>query len=151
MNPAITRILSEMRRADHNLRDSANTIEAEFNRLDAESVTASTNLANLQTDHARALAAERTKERERIRAITTHPEAANRKTQAENLALETDLSVEVAATVLKASPTERTNRIPTIEERAEGLAEFGTAHGAGAFGAKADPWAKIVDKTNKGR
>lgn len=147
MNPAVSRALSAIR--SNNLRDEANAIEAEFRRLDAESVTAANHLANLQTDHARALAAERTRERERIRGIMTHPEAANRPKQAENLALETDLTVEVAATVLKASPTERA-KTPTLEERAAGLAEFGPDFGA-STGRRADPWAKVIEQTNKGR
>lgn len=149
MNPALTRVLTDLKVA--NWHDEATVIEAEVARLEAENVTAANHLANLKTDHARALASERTKERERIRGIMTHPEAANRKTQAENLAMETDLSVDVAATVLKASPTERTSRTPTIEERAEGLAEFGAAHTGVTFGAKPDPWAKVVEQTNKGR
>lgn len=149
LNTGLENVLADLNK--NGWTEQTALIRAEFERLEAEGVAAANRLANLKTDHARALASERTKERERIRGIMTHPEAANRKTQAEHLAMETDLSVDVAATVLKGSPTERTSRTPTIEERAEGLAEFGAAHGGVTFGAKLDPWAKIVDQTNKGR
>jgi len=45
-----------------------------------------------------------TAERERIRAILTHSEAAGREAQANTLALETELTAEQAAKVLAASP-----------------------------------------------
>jgi ClpP class serine protease len=54
-----------------------------------------------------AAAAARTAERERVKAITTHPEAEGRASLASHLAMETDLSPEAAAGILKAAPKEQ--------------------------------------------
>lgn len=55
-------------------------------------------------DAASAAATARAAERERVKAITTHPEAEGRAALASHLAMETDLSPEAAAGILKAAP-----------------------------------------------
>lgn len=64
-------------------------------------------------------------ERERIAGILNHAEAEGRAEQAKTLALDTDLDAEAAGKVLAASPKAVAGK--TIEERAEGAAEFGAS------------------------
>ncbi len=111
-----------------------------------------------QAQHTAAVATARaegaTAERTRIKGIMTHAEAEGRETLATSLALETDMSVEAAGTVLKgqakASAAAATSGIKSIEQRAEGLAEFGAGTGQKpAAGAEADAgYAKAIKKIN---
>jgi capsid assembly protease len=111
-----------------------------------------------QAQHDAAVAAARTEgatsERARIKGIMTHAEAEGREKLAASLALESDMSVDAAAAILKAqdkaSAVAATSGLKTIEQRAEGLAEFGAGTGQKpAAGAEADAgYAKALKKVN---
>lgn len=93
-------------------------------------------------------------ERARIKGIMTHAEANGRDKLAASLALETDMSVDAAAKVLAAQDkaTSATSAIPTIEQRAAGMAEIGASGGhAPMVGASIDAsWGKVVKNVNGG-
>lgn len=70
------------------------------------------------------------------------------------MAFETDPTPETVAVILKSSPVENTAAIPTIAERAAGLAEFGAEWSRG-FGVHAfsqsGPIERAVETLNKGK
>jgi ClpP class serine protease len=80
--------------------DAAALAAAEQARVDAETASAQAAAAAAST----AAAAARTAERERIAGIQGHVEAVGREALAAYLALQTDMSVEVASGILAASP-----------------------------------------------
>ena len=89
----------------------------------------------------------------RINGIMTHAEANGREKLAASLALETDMSVDAASKVLAAqdkATAAKTPATPGIEQRAEGLNEFGAGAGAKpTAGAEADAaWAKAIKNVN---
>ena len=94
-------------------KTSAETAELTFSAADIEAAKAE----GYKTGGADATA--------RISSILTSDEAKERRAQAETIALTTDLTAEQAKALLAAAPVETKAAPPTIEERAEGLPEFG--------------------------
>lgn len=101
---AVTTFLNELSRSE---TDKENQMSTSAAKPGAESAatpdttqSASTPVVNSQ--------AERTAERERIKAITTHAEAKDKSALANHLALNTELSVDDAAKILAASAPEKT-------------------------------------------
>jgi transcriptional regulator of acetoin/glycerol metabolism len=95
-------------------------------------------------------------ERERIKTILTGPESEGRQTQARVLAFKSDLSADLAASVLAAQPKEATEgqrRILSIAERAalhEGAGGFLGDQIADARRNASDPMATAIAKINQG-
>lgn len=118
--------------------------------LDKRDTEHGAEVEKLNASHARALAAERAVERARIAGILNHAEAATRPTQAKALAFETDLAVETVGRILSNSPAEATGRrIPSIEERAAGLAEFGESFDASPFPSKTGAFDRAIEIHNR--
>jgi len=94
-------------------------------------------------------------ERQRIATVFTHPAAQGRFRAAAALALdsETAIPVDAIASVLTGLPVEQDLRIPTLEERAEGMAEFGDDGGHSVAPTKgqkvAEGWSKAVADANR--
>lgn len=88
-------------------------------------------------------------DRTRLSAILRSAEAEGRETAALEFATGTSLPVEQAAALLARMPKSSASRIPTIAERAEGLAEFGDQRMTGAGRSQSgEAWKSAIDKMN---
>ena len=137
MNDHVATIINNLRA--NNWTSEATILENEFRKLEGQ-------IASSDPDGKRARAAERV----RIAGILNHAEASTRPTQAKALAFETDLAVETVGRILSTSPAEATGRrIPSIEERAAGLAEFGESFGASLYPSKTGAFDRAIETHNR--